>query len=83
MAQTVRAAVLIKPKTIELREFPRPAIGSEDALLRIEACGICGSDYEQYEGAAPQHEDYTQYPVIPGHEPLGLIEEIGALARAR
>jgi len=83
MAQAVRAAVLVKPKTIELREFPRPAIGSEDALLRIEACGICGSDYEQYEGAAPQHEDYTQYPVIPGHEPLGLIEEIGALARAR
>ena len=83
MAQTVRAAVLVRPKTIELREFPRPAIGSEDALLRIEACGICGSDYEQYEGAAQQHEDYTQYPVIPGHEPLGLIEEIGALARAR
>ena len=83
MGKTVRAAVLIKPKTIELREFPRPAIGADDALLRIEACGICGSDYEQYEGAAPQHEDYTQYPVIPGHEPLGVIEEIGAQARER
>src|SRR6266536_3474669 len=83
MGSTVRAAVLVKPKTIELREFPRPAIGSDDALLRIEACGICGSDYEQYEGAAPQHEDYTQYPVIPGHEPLGVIEEIGAQARQR
>jgi threonine dehydrogenase-like Zn-dependent dehydrogenase len=79
----VNAAVLVKPKTIELREFARPAIGPDDALLRIEACGICGSDYEQYEGAAPQHEDYTQYPVIPGHEPLGLIEEIGARARQR
>jgi D-arabinose 1-dehydrogenase-like Zn-dependent alcohol dehydrogenase len=79
----VRAAVLLKPKTIEHREFPRPAIGSDDALLRIEACGICGSDYEQYEGAAPQHEDYTQYPVIPGHEPLGIIEEIGPQAQAR
>ena len=83
MAKTVRAAVLLKPKTIEHREFPRPAIGADDALLRIEACGICGSDYEQYEGAAPQHEDYTQYPVIPGHEPLGIIEEIGAEARPR
>ena len=69
MGQSVRAAVLVKPKTIEHREFARPAIGADDALLRIEACGICGSDYEQYEGAAPQHEDYTQYPVIPGHEP--------------
>jgi threonine dehydrogenase-like Zn-dependent dehydrogenase len=83
MAPTVRAAVLVTPRTIEFREFARPAIGREDALLRIEACGICGSDYEQYEGVAPQHEDYTQYPVIPGHEPLGLIEEIGAEARQR
>src|SRR5215468_7774816 len=83
MGRTVRAAVLVKPKTLEFREFPRPAIGADDALLRIEACGICGSDYEQYEGAAPMHEDYTQYPVIPGHEPLGVIEEIGAQAKQR
>src|SRR5258706_9560420 len=80
---SVRAAVLVKPKTLEAREFARPAIGLDDGLLRIEACGICGSDYEQYEGAQPQHEDYTPYPVIPGHEPLGIIEEIGARARAR
>jgi threonine dehydrogenase-like Zn-dependent dehydrogenase len=80
---SVRAAVLVKPKTLEAREFARPATGPDDALLRIEACGICGSDYEQYEGAQPQHEDYTPYPVIPGHEPLGVIEEIGARARAR
>jgi threonine dehydrogenase-like Zn-dependent dehydrogenase len=83
MAVTVRAQVLVKPKTLEAREFARPAIGADDALLRIEACGICGSDYEQYEGAQPQHEDYTPYPVIPGHEPLGVIEEIGIHARRR
>ncbi len=83
MAGTVRAAVLVKPKTLVAREFARPTIGPDDALLRIEACGICGSDYEQYEGAQPQHEDYTPYPVVPGHEPLGVIEEIGARARQR
>ena len=83
MAGTVRAAVLVKPETLEMREFARPSIGSDDALLRIEACGICGSDYEQYEGAQPLHEDYTPFPVIPGHEPLGVIEEIGALAQQR
>src|SRR5437879_2726656 len=82
-SETVRAVVLMKPKTLEAREFPRPAIGSDDALLRLEACGICGSDYEQYEGAQPQHEDYTPYPVIPGHEPLGVIEEVGRQAAAR
>jgi len=78
MPGTVHAMVLVKPKTLVAREFARPAIGPDAGLLRLEACGICGSDYEQYEGAQPPHEDYTPYPVIPGHEPLGIIEEIGA-----
>jgi len=83
MADSVRVAVLTKPKTLVAQDFPRPKIGAEDGLLRIEACGICGSDYEQYEGAQPPHEDYTPFPVIPGHEPLGVIEEIGPLAQQR
>jgi threonine dehydrogenase-like Zn-dependent dehydrogenase len=83
MAGSVPAMVLVKPRTLVAREFARPAIGPDDGLLRLEACGICGSDYEQYEGAQPPHEDYTPYPVIPGHEPLGVIAEIGAEARRR
>jgi len=83
MARTVRAAVLVKPRTLVAQEFARPTIGPDDGLLRLEACGICGSDYEQYEGAQPPHEDYTPYPVIPGHEPLGVIEEIGERACRR
>jgi 2-desacetyl-2-hydroxyethyl bacteriochlorophyllide A dehydrogenase len=58
-----------------MRELPLPDIGAEDALLRVEACGICGSDYEQYEGALP-----AKYPVIPGHEPVGRIDQIGDVA---
>jgi threonine dehydrogenase-like Zn-dependent dehydrogenase len=83
MVPTVHAMVLVKPKTLVAREFARPTIGPDEGLLRLEACGICGSDYEQYEGAQPPHEDYTPYPVIPGHEPLGIVEEIGARARER
>ena len=83
MQPTVHAMVLTKPQTLVAREFPRPAISPDDGLLRLDACGICGSDYEQYEGAQPPHDDYTPYPVIPGHEPLGIIEEIGARARER
>jgi 2-desacetyl-2-hydroxyethyl bacteriochlorophyllide A dehydrogenase len=63
---------------LEVRELPLPEIGSEDGLLRIEACGICGSDYEQYEGALP-----VRFPVIPGHEPVGRIAEIGDEAARR
>ena len=61
-----------------MRELPLPEIGPEDALLQIEACGICGSDYEQYEGALP-----VRFPVIPGHEPVGRIHEIGDEAARR
>lgn len=58
--------------------FPLPEISDDDALMRVEACGICGSDYEQYEGALP-----VPYPVIPGHEPVGRIERIGDVASRR
>jgi threonine dehydrogenase-like Zn-dependent dehydrogenase len=81
--RSARAAVLVQPKTLELREFPLPAIGPDEALLRIEASGICGTDYEQYEGDVPPHEYYTPFPVVPGHEPLGIITEIGDRARER
>jgi threonine dehydrogenase-like Zn-dependent dehydrogenase len=74
----VKAAVLTAVRSFEIQRFPRPAIGDEDALLRVEACGICGSDYEQYAG-----ELAARYPVIPGHEPIGIIEEIGPLASSR
>jgi threonine dehydrogenase-like Zn-dependent dehydrogenase len=79
MADRIVAAVQTGPRALELHEFPRPDIGEDDALLRVEACGICGSDVEQYRGgmAAPR------YPVIPGHEPVGVVEEIGPVAAAR
>ena len=46
----VRAAVQTGPLAYEIRELPRPRIGDDDGLLRIEACGVCGSDVEQYRG---------------------------------
>jgi len=79
----VKAMVLTKKETIEAREYPRPRIGADDGLLRLEACGICGSDYEQYEGAQPVTDDYFPFPAIPGHEPLGIIEEVGKHAAQR
>src|SRR5437870_13827430 len=51
MTRTSRAIVQTAPRTLELRELPLPEIGPDDALLQIEACGICGSDYEQYDSA--------------------------------
>jgi threonine dehydrogenase-like Zn-dependent dehydrogenase len=81
MTDMVRAVVQTGPRQMELREFPRPVIASpaDGALLRVEACGICGSDVEQYKGALGSRG----LPMVPGHEPLGIIEEITPETAAR
>ena len=66
------------PRRLEPRELPVPDVRDDTAILRVEACGICGSDYEQFEGVLR-----TPTPVIPGHEPLGVIEKIGDAAAKR
>ncbi len=77
-ARKTLAMVQTAPRKLEARELPLPEIGDEDALIRIEACGICGSDVEQYHGALR-----IPLPVVPGHEPLGIVEKIGDRAAAR
>jgi D-arabinose 1-dehydrogenase-like Zn-dependent alcohol dehydrogenase len=76
--RTSRAIVQTGPRQLELRELPIPELTDDTALLRVEACGICGSDAEQYTGTIP-----VQYPLVPGHEPLGVIEAIGDRAAKR
>jgi len=76
---SARAAVQLGPRQFEVQEFPLPTIGPDDGLLRVERCGICGSDVEQFKGEIGQR----RYPSILGHEPLGIIEEIGERAAER
>ncbi len=68
----------VGPEQLEMQEFARPPVGDDEALLRIEACGICGTDVETYSGGVP-----LAYPVIPGHEPVGIVEEVGERYAAR
>jgi len=75
---TSRVIVQTGPRKLELRELPLPDIDDDSALLRVEACGICGSDVEQYNGLLP-----VRFPLVPGHEPLGIIERIGDRAAKR
>jgi threonine dehydrogenase-like Zn-dependent dehydrogenase len=79
MPDTVRASVQIAPRRHEMQTFPRPVIGPDDGLMRVEACGICGSDLEQFE----DHNGRRTEPCIAGHESLGVIEEIGERAAER
>src|SRR5437773_12053214 len=86
MARTSRAIVQTAPRTLELRELPLPEIGPDDALLQIEACGICGSDYEQYPTSvrAERVEAPVRFPVTLGTPVEPLSPELPrGLARER
>lgn len=78
MTEQARALVLTGPKNLEYREFDIPSVTPDTARLKVEACGLCGTDHEQYSGhlAAP-------FAFIPGHEIVGVIDEIGEDAAAR
>ncbi|HEY0694801.1 MAG TPA: zinc-binding dehydrogenase [Kribbella sp.] len=78
---TAKAMVLVEEQRLEMEEFPLPAIGAEDGLLRVEACGLCGSDVEQYDGALAAIG--IPFSTILGHEPVGTIEKVGAEASRR
>lgn len=78
----VAAATLVGPGRVEVRRYPRPRVDPRGGLLRVEVCGLCGTDVEQL------HGDFTGStwpagPLIPGHEVVGVIDEIGDEAAAR
>ena len=76
MAELVKAAVKIGVEEIEIREYARPMIPADGGLLRVESAGVGGSDPETYR--KPDHA-----PIIMGHENVGTIVELGAMAEAR
>jgi alcohol dehydrogenase len=67
--------VLEKPRTLVTRELLVPEHGDDDAVLRVEACGLCGTDHEQYTGHL-----LGGFAFVPGHETVGVIESIGNAA---
>jgi threonine dehydrogenase-like Zn-dependent dehydrogenase len=79
---TAHAAVLTGPRKIEMLDFVLPEIGPDDGLLRVEANGLCGTDYDQYL-CEFKIGGFGKVPIIPGHETIGWIEKIGADAARR
>lgn len=70
-----RAAVLRAPGSVELLDLPVPALRNGQALLQVEACGLCGTDHEHYRGDLV-HRGFG-FPVVPGHEVVGRIVALG------
>jgi L-iditol 2-dehydrogenase len=69
----MKALLLKKYMELELTDMPRPDIGPGDVLVRVRACGICGSDVHGLDGSTGRRIP----PVVMGHEAAGIIEETG------
>lgn len=66
----MRGVVFKGNREAEVREFPDPEAGPGEAVVKIRASGLCGSDLHRYRGAEPTE-------LITGHEPCGVIAELG------
>ncbi|WP_181771723.1 zinc-dependent alcohol dehydrogenase family protein [Amycolatopsis pittospori] len=70
----MRAAIVDKPGEIRVGEVPDPKPGDRQVVVKVGACGICGTDLHIADGHFPP----TPYPIVPGHEFAGEIVELGA-----
>jgi L-iditol 2-dehydrogenase len=70
--KTAKAAVLTSLKKIEVKEFNIPEIGDDEILVKVEGCGVCGTDVHEYKG-----DPFGLLPVVLGHEGSGEIVKIG------
>jgi len=70
----MKSLVLVDYGRFELRDAPLPPIGPRDVLVRVKACGICGSDVHGMDGSTGRRRP----PVIMGHEAAGVIAATGA-----
>jgi L-iditol 2-dehydrogenase len=80
MQGKMKAAVLTKPGHIEIQEMDIPTPGPDEALVRIRACGLCGSDVHYYEHGKIGPYVVTK-PIILGHEAAGEVVAVGSDVR--
>ncbi len=68
----MKSAQIPEPQKIEIVDIPIPELRESEVLIKVMACGICGTDIHIFRG-----EYLGDYPVVPGHEISGVIQEIG------
>jgi len=69
----MKAARIGQPNFMEMIDLPVPVAGAGEVLIRVRASGICGTDIHIFRG-----EYLGGYPVIPGHEFAGVVEQVGS-----
>lgn len=70
--KTAHVAMLTALETVEIKEYPMPEVGDDDILVKVEGCGICGTDAHEY-----KRDPFGLIPVALGHEGTGEIVKMG------
>ena len=70
--KTAKAAMLTAIENYEIKEFPIPELGDDDILVKVEGCGVCGTDAHEF-----KRDPFGLIPVVLGHEGTGEIVKMG------
>ena len=73
----MKALLLSSYKNLELADLPAPTPAPDEVLIRVAACGICGSDVHGYDGSSGRRIP----PIVMGHEAAGVIAAVGAAVK--
>jgi len=82
MTEKMKAQVYYKPGVMKLEDRDMPQIKDDEVLVKVKACGICGSDIAYYYGKSPLETPSGEGPMVLGHEFAGDIVKLGAKAAA-
>lgn len=73
---TMRAAVIVAPQQIEIQQVAIPSLQANEGLVKLEGCGLCGSNLPVWEGR--EWFEYPRVPGSPGHEGWGRVADLGS-----
>ena len=69
---TSRVAMLTKLEHFDIQEYPIPEVGDDDVLVKVEGCGVCGTDAHEF-----KRDPFSLIPVVLGHEGTGEVVKVG------
>lgn len=81
MKEMMKAHVFYEPCVMKFEDVPIPEVADNQVLVKVRACGVCGSDVSYYYGRSPVETPTGKGPIILGHEFSGDVVKVGKIAK--